>query len=131
MSRGCSSSSTAPIAPRSGCWPTRRVSPTPEPPGCTSIPRRAVTGVFVRWATTGERLAATAARLGLPTMEGAHMSQIGNLTQFDAAAVSAAYQNAVRVIGAVEPTVADAIGQELADQRSSLKLIASENYASP
>src|SRR6266536_1674960 len=59
------------------------------------------------------------------------MSQIRNLTQFDAAAVSAAYQNALRVIGAVEPTVADAIGQELADQRSSLKLIASENYASP
>ena len=59
------------------------------------------------------------------------MSQIGNLTQFDAAAVSAAYQNALRVIGAVEPTIADAIGQELADQRESLKLIASENYASP
>jgi len=59
------------------------------------------------------------------------MSQIGNLTQFDPAAVSAAYQNALRVIGAVEPTVANAIGQELADQRSSLKLIASENYASP
>ncbi|HEY7049491.1 MAG TPA: glycine hydroxymethyltransferase [Jatrophihabitantaceae bacterium] len=59
------------------------------------------------------------------------MSQIGNLTQFDATAVSVAYQNALRVIGAVEPTIADAIGQELADQRSSLKLIASENYASP
>jgi glycine hydroxymethyltransferase len=59
------------------------------------------------------------------------MSQIGNLTQFDPAAASAAYQNALRVIGAVEPTVANAIGQELADQRSSLKLIASENYASP
>jgi len=59
------------------------------------------------------------------------MSQIGNLTQFDAAAASAAYQNALRVIGAVEPTIAGAIGQELADQRASLKLIASENYASP
>jgi glycine hydroxymethyltransferase len=59
------------------------------------------------------------------------MSQVGNLTQFDAAAVSAAYQNALRVIGAVEPTIAGAIGQELADQRGSLKLIASENYASP
>jgi glycine hydroxymethyltransferase len=59
------------------------------------------------------------------------MSEIANLTHFDAAAVSAAYQNALRVIGAVEPTVADAIAQELADQRSSLKLIASENYASP
>ena len=59
------------------------------------------------------------------------MSEIANLTHFDAAAVSAAYQNALRVIGAVEPTVADAIAQELVDQRSSLKLIASENYASP
>ena len=59
------------------------------------------------------------------------MTQINNLTNFDAAAVSAAYQNALRVISAVEPTVADAIAQELADQRASLKLIASENYASP
>jgi glycine hydroxymethyltransferase len=50
---------------------------------------------------------------------------------FDAGAASAAYRNALQVIGAVEPRVADAIGQELADQRSSLKLIASENYASP
>jgi glycine hydroxymethyltransferase len=44
---------------------------------------------------------------------------------------SAAYRNALQVIGAVEPRVADAIGAELADQRASLKLIASENYASP
>ena len=49
----------------------------------------------------------------------------------DAAAASAAYQNALQVIGAVEPTVAGAIRSELADQRASLKLIASENYASP
>ena len=35
------------------------------------------------------------------------------------------------MIGAVEPTVAAAIRQELTDQRESLKLIASENYASP
>ncbi|MEP7180549.1 MAG: glycine hydroxymethyltransferase, partial [Pseudonocardiales bacterium] len=32
---------------------------------------------------------------------------------------------------AIEPTVAGAIRSELADQRASLKLIASENYASP
>jgi glycine hydroxymethyltransferase len=50
---------------------------------------------------------------------------------FDAAAASAAYRNALEVIGAVEPGVAGAIKAELADQRSSLKLIASENYASP
>jgi glycine hydroxymethyltransferase len=42
-----------------------------------------------------------------------------------------AYRNALDVIRAVEPRVADAIGQELEDQRASLKLIASENYASP
>ncbi|WP_405724071.1 glycine hydroxymethyltransferase [Streptomyces sp. NBC_01537] len=42
-----------------------------------------------------------------------------------------AYRSALDVIRAVEPRVADAIGQELEDQRASLKLIASENYASP
>jgi len=50
---------------------------------------------------------------------------------FDAAAVSTAYRSALEVISAVEPTIADAIRSELADQRGSLKLIASENYASP
>src|SRR3954452_5889761 len=49
---------------------------------------------------------------------------------FDAAAASAAYRNALSVIESVEPTVAGAIRSELADQRASLKLIASENYAS-
>src|SRR3954470_18186878 len=42
-----------------------------------------------------------------------------------------AYDAALEVIAAVEPRIAAAIGQELADQRGSLKLIASENYASP
>ena len=50
---------------------------------------------------------------------------------FDGATASAAYRNALDVIGAVEPTIADAIRSELTDQRESLKLIASENYASP
>jgi glycine hydroxymethyltransferase len=50
---------------------------------------------------------------------------------FDATAASTAYQSALDVIAAVEPNVAGAIRQELADQRASLKLIASENYASP
>jgi glycine hydroxymethyltransferase len=50
---------------------------------------------------------------------------------FDAAAASTAYRSALEVIEAVEPTVAGAIRSELADQRASLKLIASENYASP
>src|SRR3954452_22280558 len=44
---------------------------------------------------------------------------------------SSAYDAALEVIAAVEPRVAQATRQELADQRASLKLIASENYASP
>src|SRR6202049_4067182 len=44
---------------------------------------------------------------------------------------SGAFRSAIDVIRAVEPRVADAITAELADQRASLKLIASENYASP
>ncbi|HEV7193347.1 MAG TPA: glycine hydroxymethyltransferase [Jatrophihabitantaceae bacterium] len=50
---------------------------------------------------------------------------------FDAATASAAYRNALDVISAVEPKIAAAIRSELTDQRASLKLIASENYASP
>src|SRR5919204_2296187 len=59
------------------------------------------------------------------------MTQTAFATAFDAAAASAAYRNALDVVAAVEPNVAAAIRQELADQRGSLKLIASENYASP
>jgi len=44
---------------------------------------------------------------------------------------STAYDAALEVIASVEPRVAEATRQELADQRASLKLIASENYASP
>ncbi|MDX3071913.1 glycine hydroxymethyltransferase [Streptomyces sp. NPDC088354] len=44
---------------------------------------------------------------------------------------STAFRSALDVIRGVEPRVADAIGQEIEDQRASLKLIASENYASP
>ena len=44
---------------------------------------------------------------------------------------STAFASALDVIAQVEPRVAAAIGQELVDQRRSLKLIASENYASP
>jgi glycine hydroxymethyltransferase len=42
-----------------------------------------------------------------------------------------AFRAALDVVGAALPEVADAIRQELADQRSHLKLIASENFASP
>ncbi|WP_435771021.1 glycine hydroxymethyltransferase [Nocardioides sp. SYSU DS0651] len=45
--------------------------------------------------------------------------------------VSSAYRQALDVISTVEPRIAEATRQELADQRASLKLIASENYASP
>lgn len=45
-------------------------------------------------------------------------------------ALSNAYQKLLSTIEAVEPRIAQATRQELADQRASLKLIASENYAS-
>ncbi len=45
--------------------------------------------------------------------------------------ISSAYSQALEVIASVEPRVAEATRAELADQRASLKLIASENYASP
>ncbi len=48
-----------------------------------------------------------------------------------AKAASTAYDAALEVIASVEPRIAEATRQELADQRGSLKLIASENYASP
>src|ERR1700719_1898117 len=44
---------------------------------------------------------------------------------------SSAYRAALQVIESVEPRIAAATRKELADQRDSLKLIASENYASP
>jgi len=46
-------------------------------------------------------------------------------------AESTAFRSALEVVRAVEPRIADAIAKELRDQRESLKLIASENYASP
>ena len=47
------------------------------------------------------------------------------------ALTSSAYRQALEVIASVEPRIAEATRQELVDQRGSLKLIASENYASP
>ena len=41
------------------------------------------------------------------------------------ATISSAYSQILEVIGSVEPRIAEATRQELADQRSSLKLIAS------
>ncbi len=48
-----------------------------------------------------------------------------------AAATGVAYRSALEVIAAAEPDVAATIAGELAAQRRQLKLIASENYASP
>ena len=48
----------------------------------------------------------------------------------DATALSGAYRTLLDVIGKVEPRICQAIRDELIDQRASLKLIASENYAS-
>ncbi len=47
------------------------------------------------------------------------------------ATASQAYRATLSVVETVEPRIAGAIRSELADQRGSLKLIASENYASP
>jgi glycine hydroxymethyltransferase len=47
------------------------------------------------------------------------------------ALLSSTYNQALEIIASVEPRVADATRAELRDQRASLKLIASENYASP
>jgi glycine hydroxymethyltransferase len=44
---------------------------------------------------------------------------------------STAFRAALDTVAAVEPRVAAAMADELTDQRESLKLIASENYASP
>ena len=48
-----------------------------------------------------------------------------------AATASTAYRAALDIIESVEPRIAAATRKELHDQRNSLKLIASENYASP
>ena len=52
-------------------------------------------------------------------------------TTSTASTASTAFRSALDVIGAVEPRIAAAMAAELDDQRASLKLIASENYASP
>lgn len=48
----------------------------------------------------------------------------------DLNALSSAYKTLLATIEQVEPRIANATRQELTDQRASLKLIASENYAS-
>ena len=48
-----------------------------------------------------------------------------------ASAEAIAFAAAMDVVGEVAPEIASAIASELADQRANLKLIASENFASP
>ncbi|MGW4692096.1 glycine hydroxymethyltransferase [Kitasatospora cineracea] len=50
---------------------------------------------------------------------------------FGSPAADTAFRSALDVVRGVEPRIAAAISGELEDQRASLKLIASENYASP
>ncbi len=52
-------------------------------------------------------------------------------TPTDATLETTAVRSALAVIGRVDPIIADAIAGELGNQRHQLKLIASENYASP
>ncbi|HEX5587690.1 MAG TPA: glycine hydroxymethyltransferase [Acidimicrobiia bacterium] len=52
-------------------------------------------------------------------------------TPADPSAANNAYRAALDVIAGSEPRIATAIADELANQRRQLKLIASENYASP
>src|SRR6476660_10045446 len=54
-----------------------------------------------------------------------------NSTKAGASPAATAYRAALEVIGEVEPRIATAIVDELDNQRRQLKLIASENYASP
>jgi len=58
-------------------------------------------------------------------------AQTTTATPSTASPAAIAFRAALDVIGAALPEVADSIRQELADQRSHLKLIASENFASP
>jgi len=51
--------------------------------------------------------------------------------QENSSPVSSAFSNALEVIKTSEPSIAEYIKGELGNQRSQLKLIASENYASP
>jgi glycine hydroxymethyltransferase len=65
-----------------------------------------------------------------PTQEERTMQTQSRFTGLNGRATDA-WNAALDVISAVEPTVATTIRAELDDQRQSLKLIASENYASP
>ena len=68
-----------------------------------------------------------------PQTEGSGPGDSGtdySATDYSATA-SQAYRSVLSIVETVEPRIAGAIRSELTDQRGSLKLIASENYASP
>lgn len=90
----------------------------------THITRRADRAGAVRWWSGGAG-ACDSASATVPHYAGRMSDAVTN------AKISSAYSQALEVIGAVEPRIAEATRAELADQRGSLKLIASENYASP
>src|SRR6476661_2841208 len=80
-----------------------------------------------RW---GEAVETSGIRLVTMTAESLTPSAVAPGAEY-AETASEAYRAALQVIESVEPRIADATRKELADQRDSLKLIASENYASP
>ena len=92
---------------------------------------RAVTGAVEVGPTTGERLRHAPPRAWVPdpSIARPEAPQCPNPSTPPPRPPPTATPS--RSSSAVEPTVAGAIRSELADQRESLKLIASENYASP
>jgi glycine hydroxymethyltransferase len=60
-----------------------------------------------------------------------HVSGVASAARTTSPSAATAYTAALETIAAAEPDVAAAIAGELASQRRQLKLIASENYASP
>src|SRR5271155_5403974 len=60
-----------------------------------------------------------------------HVSGVASAARTPSPSAAVAYTAALETIAAAEPDIAAAIAGELASQRRQLKLIASENYASP
>src|SRR6476661_7013226 len=80
-----------------------------------------------RW---GEAVETSGIRLVTMTAESLTPSAVAPGAEY-AETASEAFRAALQVMESVEPRIAAATRKELADQRDSLKLIASENYASP
>ena len=65
------------------------------------------------------------------TSPASHVPAVASPARTPSPSAAVAYTAALETIAAVEPDIAAAIAGELASQRRQLKLIASENYASP